>query len=61
LIQISDRRELYPTSTIEMKNSAKPELGQGWFVEPDQSDLPAMAYQIRAWGCGRLTRRANHF
>jgi hypothetical protein len=33
----------------------------GWFVEPDQSDLPAMANQIRALGRGKLTRRANHF
>jgi hypothetical protein len=29
-----------------MSNSAKPELGQGWFVEPDQSDLPP--WQIKS-------------
>src|SRR5258705_5124913 len=26
-----------------------------------RSDLPAMANQIRALGCGKSTRRANHF
>jgi hypothetical protein len=29
--------------------------------QPGPTDLPAMANQIFAFGCGKSTRRANHF